>query len=441
MKIDKTKSIIENKSNIHRVLLMGYNGANNTGSEARLLTIIKDVRKVYGDDIEITIPTMFSNNLRRYIKEGPKLKIAEYPPVYFLTLRRLVREHDLILLTEGSCYMDTWSFYLLWAFLWVSWCAIKNRIPVVAYAIDSGSLSPLNKILVQKVASKTDLIITRTQASADRLKGFKVSAPIAVTADCAFDFHPDPADQDLLKRTWPKAASGAIGIAAVDFYLWPVVLRLWGRRKNCYRWPFYYSDSRERRIARQTMAENYACFLDRTIEKHGRPITFICMEELDESFTRLIQSLMCHKDQTRIFSSREYNAYEMTTILRSLDLLITSRYHAGVLSLDSTVLSPHELVPQIAIGHDQRLRDLYRDLGIYDQYFLEHSSPQLFQLLDERVESLLQNPASQQEILHKNSQIQHIYSKHNIELLDKFSNQSWLNIEAKRNNKLREVIS
>ncbi|WP_010249303.1 polysaccharide pyruvyl transferase family protein [Acetivibrio cellulolyticus] len=435
MIVEKTKPIIENKPNIHKVLLMGYNGANNTGSEARLLTIIEDVRKVLGEDIEITIPTMFSDNLRRYIKEGPKLKIAEYPPVYFLTLRRLVREHDLILLTEGSCYMDTWSFYLLWAFLWVSWCGFKNSIPVVAYAVDSGSLSALNRMLVQKVASKTDLIITRTQASADRLKAGKISAPIAVTADCAFDFHTDPDDNDLLKRIWPKAASGTIGIAAVDFYLWPVVFRLWGRRKNCYRWPFYYSDSRERRVARETMAENYARFADRTIEKHGRPITFICMEELDESFARLIQSSMRHKDETRIFSSREYNASQITAILRSLDLLITSRYHAGVLSLDAAV-------PQVAMGHDQRLRDLYRDLGIYDQYFLEHSSPQLFQLLDERVESLLQNPACQQIILRKNSQIQQMRSKYNIDLLAEFITQTaWIRTKAKRNPQPKEVIS
>lgn len=31
---------------IDRVLLIGYNGANNTGSEARVLTIIDEVRSV-----------------------------------------------------------------------------------------------------------------------------------------------------------------------------------------------------------------------------------------------------------------------------------------------------------------------------------------------------------------------------------------------------------
>ena len=33
---------------IKKVLLVGYNGANNTGSEARLIAIIEDLRQVLG---------------------------------------------------------------------------------------------------------------------------------------------------------------------------------------------------------------------------------------------------------------------------------------------------------------------------------------------------------------------------------------------------------
>ena len=401
---------------VRKVLLMGYNGANNTGSEARLLAIIDEVRKVLGNEIEITIPTICGENLRRYIKEEPNLKIVDYPTVYFFALYRLVKENDLILLTEGSCYMDTWSSCLLWAWLWVTGCANNKGKTVVAYAVDSGYLSRFNQKLVRYVASKTDLIITRTQAAADRLKTWKVSAPIAATADSAFGFGPDPSDHDFLKKNWPETDSGVIGIAAVDFYLWPVVFRPWGNPKNCYRWPYYYSDSRQRRADRKTLAKNYARLADQIIEKHGRPLALICMEQLDEPLARLILSSMRHSKEARIFSSREYNASQMTSILRSLDLLITSRYHAGVLSLDAAV-------PQVAIGHDQRLRDLYRDLEIYDEYFLEYTSPQLFQMLEERAGKLLQNPAAQQEILRRNSRIQHKLAKRNPELLEQLLNR------------------
>jgi polysaccharide pyruvyl transferase WcaK-like protein len=389
---------------------MGYNGANNTGSEARLLAIVQEVRKVLGDDIKITIPTICGENLRRYIKEEPNLKIEDYPTVYFLTLRRLVRQHDLILLTEGSCYMDTWSSCLLWAWLWVTHCAARYGKIVVAYAVDSGNLSEFNKRIVRHIASKTDLIITRTEAAAERLRNYNVKAPIAASADSAFCFLTDPADRDFLIRSWPETSDGVIGIAAVDFYLWPVVFRPCGKKNNCYRWPYYYSDSRQRRSDRKKLAMNYARFADHMIEKHGKPVALICMEELDEPLAKQIRSAMRHGSKARIYSSREYNASQMTSILRSLELLVTSRYHAGVLSLEAAV-------PQTAIGHDQRLRDLYRDLGIYDDYFLEYTDPQLFQLLEERADKLMRGPENQLRILQENSRVQHLKATQNPELL------------------------
>ena len=76
---------------------------------------------------------------------------------------------------------------------------------------------------------------------------------------------------------------------------------------------------------------------------------------------------MKHADRTKVFSSTQYNASQMASVLRSLDLLITSRYHAGVLSL------AHQ-VPQTAIGHDLRIRDLYTDLDT-PELFVDHEDP------------------------------------------------------------------
>ncbi|HEX3044156.1 MAG TPA: polysaccharide pyruvyl transferase family protein [Bacillota bacterium] len=391
-------------SDIHKVLLVGYNGANNTGAEARLLTIIKEVRMVFGSGIEITIPTLSKENSCRYIKEEPKLRIVTFPPVYFLAFRKLIKVHDLVVLVEGSCYMDGWTSYLLWAWLWATRCAHKFGKLVVAYAVDAGSLSVINRKLVQLEVSKTDLIMTRTGAAADRLKAWKVNAPLEVTADPAFNFHPEPTDHDLLKQFWPEATTGVIGLAAVDFYLWPVVFRLWGRNRNCYRWPYYHSDSRQRRRAREFLAKGYANFGDGMIEKYSRSFALLCMEQVDEPFARLIRSYMRHSEKIRIFSARDYNASQMTDLLRSLELLITSRYHAGVLSTAAAV-------PQIAINHDQRLRDLYRDFEIADEYFLDYTSPDLFQVLEQRAEALLQNPLSQQELLGKNYQLHQLRAR------------------------------
>jgi hypothetical protein len=123
-----------------RVLLLGYNGANNTGAEALLLADIEDVRAVLGPQAVITIPCINPPNLRRYISEAPNLRIAPMPTLFFATLRRLVRENDLVMLVEGSTYMDTWTSAMLWAYLWATRCADDMDRPCLAYAVDAGEI-------------------------------------------------------------------------------------------------------------------------------------------------------------------------------------------------------------------------------------------------------------------------------------------------------------
>jgi polysaccharide pyruvyl transferase WcaK-like protein len=77
----------------------------------------------------------------------------------------------------------------------------------------------------------------------------------------------------------------------------------------------------------------------------------------------------------------------MTEILRSLDLLVTSRYHAAVLSLE-------EHIPQIAVGHDPRLTGLYKDLEMENEYLInyENSGQKIWKHLSKSVDELLENP-------------------------------------------------
>jgi len=338
-----------------RVLLFGYNGANNTGAEALLLSDIEDVRAVLGPEAHITVPTLNETNLRRYLQEGPYLDIAPIPSLFFAAIHRLVKENDMLFLVEGSTYMDTWTSALLWAFLWATRCAHAAGKPCLTYAVDAGEVkSPLNRRLVCSEASKTDLIIVRAQAAAERLRSFGVRAPIEVTADNAFTFRPEDADEGWVQRAWPVAAAGGgiVGLAVVDPYLWPVIMRPWGRREDCYKWPYYYTRSPERSRATEALAGSYAALADSLVVQHGKAVALICMEQLDESLARQVLYRMAHADRARIFSAREYNASQMTVLLRSLDVLVTARYHACVLSLAAQI-------PQLAVGHDLRLKTIY----------------------------------------------------------------------------------
>lgn len=373
-----------------RVLVVGYNGANNTGAEALLQADIEDLRDTFGERARLTVPTLNEAKLRRYLKESERLRIAPIPPIFVAAIRRLVRRHDLVVLAEGSAYMDTWTSFLLWFFLWSTRCAHVCGKPCLAYAVDAGTMSPFNRRLTRRVVSWTDLVIVRSRGAAERLREWGVSAPVEVTADNAFNFRVDPVDEGWPGRAWPDSTAGMVGLAMVDFYLWPVVMRLWGHREDCYRWPYFFSRSAGRREASEVLAKGYAEMADRLVER-GKRVALIAMEELDEALTRRVLDRMVHPERARVFSSREYNASQMTVLLRSLELLVTSRYHACVLSLAAGV-------PQVALGHDLRLHTIFRELGLADEFFIR-SGPGMFEALQARIDGVLADPRCQRERL------------------------------------------
>ena len=393
MIVEKMEMTIENgpkaprADHAPRVLLVGYNGANNTGAEALLLADIADVRKVLGPDAIITVPSLAPENLRRYVQESATLRIVRIPILYFAALRRLVRQNDLVMLVEGSTFMDTWGSVLLWAFLWSARCAERLGKRCIAYAVDAGTLRPLNRRLVRGIGSRMSMIITRNRAAADRLRAFGVQAPIVDTADNAFTFATRPQDEGWVQRDWPAAATsaGMVGMAVVDCHLFPVVPRPWGRRQDCYKWPYYFSRSAERRRGSGQLAAGYAAAADRIIRERGIPVALIAMEEVDERLARAIQGRMERPEMARVYSSRVYHASQMTVLLRGLRLLVTCRYHAGVLSLAARV-------PQVAVGHDLRLKTLHQDLALADRFFLDPRSPYLFARLDRLIDQLLDHP-------------------------------------------------
>jgi len=406
-----------------RVLMVGYNGANNTGAEALLASDIEDVRAVLGPGAHITVPTLNAANLRRYVTEGPALRIASIPTLFFGAIRRMVKESDLVLLVEGSTYMDSWGSPLLWSFLWASHCAARMGKPCMAYAVDAGTLKPVNARMVRSVASRTGLIVTRNRAAAGRLRALGVTAPILSTADNAFTFQTRESDRGWLAREWPRAAGGVVGLAMVNFHLFPAVMRLWGPRALCYKWPYYFASSAERTRSSEMLARGYASLADHVVESTGKAVALICMEQLDEGLAGEVHRRMRHPDGARVFSARQNDASRMTSLLRGLDLLVTSRYHAAVLSLAAGV-------PQVAVHHDTRLATIYQDLGLQERWFMDpraagslasgFTALKLFRGLRERVDLLLANPGLQKENLSRGFAEHLGLARQNRKLLNEF---------------------
>ena len=161
-----------------------------------------------------------------------------------------------------------------------------------------------------------------------------------------------------------------LGIAVIDPFCWPVraSLKRWIRGKitgdftGQYDQWYFFSDSPMRRRAYKRYIHELASAADRFMRDHDYFPVLLGMERLDERACRDLLIRLGGKGA--IFHSGAYPADMMTLLLRRLSLLVTSRYHASVLSMKNGC-------PIAAVSMDERLDGIMHELG-YQERFLQH---------------------------------------------------------------------
>jgi polysaccharide pyruvyl transferase WcaK-like protein len=281
---------------------------------------------------------------------------------------QLVARHDITFLVEGSTFQQNWSSALLYFFLWGAWCARVSGKRCVAYAVDAGQLSRFNRFLTRHVCARIDLLITRTEGARQRLVNVGVCRPIIANTDTAFTFLLDDAAQAKAAASSPKQA----GIAPIEFHHWPVRVRPFGKKEDCFKWPYSFTWSEERRRKSQAVVNAFAALVTECVEVHDLDVVLIAMEELDVAICERILGSVDARLRPRIRTaySTDLTPYDMVPLLRNLDYLVTSRYHACVLSMAAGV-------PQMAVSHDDRLDSIYRELGVRDELLLDYRDREL----------------------------------------------------------------
>jgi len=217
-------------------LLLGYCGNQNTGSDVRMLTIVDDIRATFGPETRLTVVSQNRELTLRVVNEDEFLKIVEIPfgePILFGNrVQRQVMNHDVTFLIEGSALQQNFSSWLLYAYLWAAFAAWLVGRPCIAYAVDVGELTPLNRFLTLRACRCMDLIITRTERARQRLIAMGFEREVQSNTDTAFQFQMhEPLPQPALRER------PLVGLAPIEFFHWPVRLRLFGRREDRYRGP------------------------------------------------------------------------------------------------------------------------------------------------------------------------------------------------------------
>ena len=80
-------------------------------------------------------------------------------------------------------------------------------------------------------------------------------------------------------------------------------------------------------------------------------------------------------------------------------------------------------MPQLAVGHDLRLRTLYSELGIEDRFSLTPDEPDVVDRMTDAVDELLCDPVEVRELLRAGHDAHLAAARRNRELLLSFAGQ------------------
>ncbi len=349
-----------------KVLLVGYNGARNTGSDVRVITIARQVKDLFGvDNVQITVMTLDKTNLQGYFDED--VTLLKFSSLFPIHLYKACTSHHVAILCEGSTLKSTFANALTLFLCEASGIMRAQKKPCIAFGSEVGKLDPF----MEKAASdlcRDTYFITRTKGSYRALKKLGLKGHSGTDAAWLYEGAIDSmlADKMLRDKGW-DGQKKLLGIAVIDPFCWPV-------RPSLYKWIkglltgdlsgqydkwYFFSESVSREKAYKKYISQIADAVNSFAKEEEYYPVIIGMEKLDASACRDLRKQL--RGNNAMFLSGEYSADVMTGILRRLSMLITSRYHASVLSLERGC-------PVIAISMDERLNGILGELGLKDKY-------------------------------------------------------------------------
>ena len=198
----------------------------------------------------------------------------------------------------------------------------------------------------------------------------------------------DPSEAEvLLRRQGWDGVKPLLGLAVINPFCWPVRASLakWlagiltGNLEGQYDKWYFFSDSPKRREAYEAYIQSVAAAANAFFIKENDAFpVLIGMERLDEKPCKALSAQLSR--ESAMFLSGECGADIMTGILRRLDMLVTSRYHAAVLSMEGGC-------PIVTLSMDERLDGILHELGLDGRYLLHTDDKGLAEKLSSAMKS------------------------------------------------------
>ena len=372
-----------------RLLFAGYNGTRNTGSDVRVEEMIRQVRHLFGHDrVDITVFSFIRRYSQGYF-EGARQITPETLFPRFLA-REVPRYHGVVA-CEGSTFKSRFADLLTVMFVGALGLATVHGRLSIAYGAEAGEMTQWPRRLTADYC-KESLILTRNEESRSVLA--ELGVPSELGTDTAWTFEPAPPEYaaDQLRKVGWKGEPVLL-ICPINPFCWPVkaslqkgLQRLLGaHRSSHYGSIFFFNSNDETERQFERYLTSLANAVERFRQKRNVFVAVGASEEIDNPAMRRLSAKL---GGVPMFSSSHYDMYQLVSLFRSADFLLSSRYHAIVTSMAGHVASA-------GVSMDERIVNLMRDRGheslqlMVDDPELEHRAFVVLEDLYENAEAIV----------------------------------------------------
>jgi polysaccharide pyruvyl transferase WcaK-like protein len=367
-----------------KVLFAGYNGTRNTGSDVRVQEMLRQIRHVLGaGNVEFSVMTQNFDRTKGYFEGSRQVHLPDvYPPFLF----REVRANHGVVSCEGSMFKSKFANALTTMMIGSLGLASAENKLSVAYGGDAGHMDDLIEWMCARY-TKDSLVITRSLESQQLLSGLGV--PNELGADTAWTFEPHPpsyAHKALWEAGWDEKTPILV-LCPIHPFVWPVRASIGkylarattGAYKDSqYRTVYFFESGAEVDRKFQHYINGYAKAAKAFLQKHNVFPILVAMERLDAVACREIAREI---PGVPIFTSDDYDMFQLVSILRACTYMVSSRYHGIVTCMPAQVVSA-------GVTMDERIRNLMRERG-HQHLLLTVDDPNLEPKLLQVMESLV----------------------------------------------------
>jgi polysaccharide pyruvyl transferase WcaK-like protein len=367
-----------------KLLFAGYNGTRNTGSDVRVQEMLRQVRHVLGaENVEFSVMTQNFDRTKGYFEGTRQVHLPDvYPPFLF----REVHANHGVIACEGSMFKSKFANALTTMMIGSLGLASAENKLSVAYGGDAGHMDDLLERMCARYTTES-LVITRSLESQQLLSSLGV--PNELGADTAWTFEPHPQEyaRKILREAGWDGKTPILVLCPIHPFVWPVSASIGkyiahattGAYKDSqYRTVYFFESGAEVDRKFRHYLSGYTNATKAFLQKHRVFPILVAMERLD--------AVACHEivkeiPSAPVFTSDDYDMFQLVSILRACTYMVSSRYHGIVTSMPAGVVSA-------GVTMDERIRNLMRERG--DQHLLltvddPDLEPKLLQVMERLV--------------------------------------------------------